>query len=128
MLHVFQSLLSCNCTHLEISFKLKCPYFCVNNIFMLLGAIVIFLKLTFSIVYIITIQSLVKTKLKVFRSFISMLYKVHKIHAVMYRCIILVINSALFCIYMYYTYFSWEAIWEDKQFLMIPYLIGRKLD
>lgn len=86
------------------------------------------LKLTFSIVYIITIQSLVKTKLKVFRSFISMLYKVHKIHAVMYRCIILVINSALFCIYMYYTYFSWEAIWEDKQFLMIPYLIGRKLD
>lgn len=62
------------------------------------------------------------------KSFISMLYKVHKIHAVMYRCIILVINSALFCIYMYYTYFSWEAIWEDKQFLMIPYLIGRKLD
>lgn len=128
MLHVFQSLLSCNCTHLEISFTQKYPYFCVNNIFMLLGAIVIFLKLTFSIVYIITIQSLVKTKLKVFRSFISMLYKVHKIHAVMYRCIILVINSALFCIYMYYTYFSWEAIWEDKQFLMIPYLIGRKLD
>lgn len=41
---------------------------------------------------------------------------------------ILVINSALFCFYMYYTYFSWEAIWEDKQFLMIPYLIGRKLD
>lgn len=65
-----------------------------------------FLKLTLSIVYIITIQSLVKTKLKVFRSFISMLYKVHKIHAVMYRCIILVINSAFFCIYMYYTYFS----------------------
>lgn len=32
------------------------------------------------------------------KSFISMLYKVHKIHAVMYRCIILVINSALFCI------------------------------
>lgn len=56
------------------------------------------LKLTFSIVYIITIQSLVKTKLKVFRSYISMLYKVYKIHAVMYRCIILVINSALFCI------------------------------
>lgn len=56
------------------------------------------LKLTFSIVYIITIQSLMKTKLKVFRSFIFMLYKVHKIHAVMYRCIILVINSALFCI------------------------------
>lgn len=125
MLHVFQSLLSCNCTHLEISFTPKYPYFCVNNIFMLLGAIVIFLKLTFSIVYIITIQSLVKTKLKVFRSFISMLYKVHKIHAVMYRCIILVINSGIFCIYMYYTYFSWEAIWEDKQFLMIPYLIGR---
>lgn len=98
MLHVFQSLLSCNCTHLKLSFTPKYPYFCVNNIFMLLGAIVIFLKLTFSIVYIITIQSLVKTKLKVFRSFIFMLYKVHKIHAVMYRCIILVINSALFCI------------------------------
>lgn len=56
-----------------------------------------FLKLTLSIVYIITIQSLVKTKfiIQVFRSFISMLYKVHKIHAVMYRCIILVINSAI---------------------------------
>lgn len=92
------------------------------------------LKLTFSIVYIITIQSLMKTKLKVFRSFISMLYKVHKIHAVMYRCIILVINSAIRELYFAFTctipgtYFSWEAIWEDKQFLMIPYLIGRKLD
>lgn len=42
MLHVFQSLLSCNCTHLEISFTQKYPYFCVNNIFMLLGPIVIF--------------------------------------------------------------------------------------
>lgn len=42
MLHVFQSLLSCNCTHLEISFTPKYPYFCVNNIFMLLGAIVNF--------------------------------------------------------------------------------------
>lgn len=114
MLHVFQSLLSCNCTHLEISFTPKYPYFCVNNIFMLLGAIVIFLKLTFSIVYIITIQSLMKTKLKVFRSFISMLYKVHKIHAVMYRCIILVINSAIRELYFAFT--CTIHIFHEKQF------------
>lgn len=47
MLHVFQSLLSCNCTHLEISFTPKYPYFYVNNIFMLLSAIVIFIKIDF---------------------------------------------------------------------------------
>lgn len=69
-----------------------------------------------------------ENKIKSFQKFYIYAIKVHKIHAVMYRCIILVINSALFCIYMYYTYVSWEAIWEDKQFLMIPYLIGRKLD
>lgn len=72
------------------------------------------LKLTFSIVYIITIQSLVKTKLKVFRSFISMLYKVHKIHAVMYRCIILVINSAIRELYFAFT--CTIHIFYEKQF------------
>lgn len=91
-----------------------------------------FFKIDFFYCIFITIQSLMKTKLKVFRSFISMLYKVHKIHAVMYRCIILVINSAIRELYFAFTctihIFSWKAIWEDKQFLMIPYLIGRKLD
>lgn len=114
MLHVFQSLLSCNCTHLEISFTPKYPYFCVNNIFMWLGGDCDFLKLTFSFVYIITIQSLMKTKLKVFRSFISMLYKVHKIHAVMYRCIILVINSAIRELYFAFT--CTLHIFHEKQF------------
>lgn len=36
-----------------------------------------------------------KIKLKVFRSFIFMLYKVYKIYVVMYRCIILVINFVI---------------------------------
>lgn len=53
-----------------------------------------------------------------------MLYKVHKIHADMYGYTLLVISSAIrelqFAFTIPGTYFSWGAIWEDKQFLMIP--------
>lgn len=114
MLHVFQSLLSCNCTHLEISFTQKYPYFCVNNIFMLLSAIVIFIKIDFFYCIYHNNTKPYETKLKAFRSFISMLYKVHKIHAVMYRCIILVINSAIR--ELYFAFICTLHIFHEKQF------------